>query len=295
MVQRKTQPHSNASTILIFIIVAILLIASCYFAYSFWKSQQPNPQLASSSANPPALPADLISDDRMIFGGIPRPNPEVQVTILKNLAYMVGYSETRKDPLWSAFRVIHTDHPFILERPSGAFPTDNRTTARVAHHDFTGSGYDRGHMTPNSAIARFYGAEAQRETFLLSNICPQSPNLNREVWAKLEMDITDYTSQFDEIWVTCGPIFADMNGGITHTLRSGIAIPSSFYKIAVEDQSGKIRLFSAIMPQGVKGTELPQQFLTSVRQIEDQTGLEFLWKLDPQTCATLENQVYPLW
>lgn len=291
---RKAPRHNSPLPFFSFLFAVILILT----VFRFLHNEQLKKQNAAATPTSAPAPAseDPIAPDHITFGGEPRPgSPDISFTLLKNIAYEVGYSEQRKDPLWSAYHVIHLDNPYILKRPSGNFLTDERTLAKTTHHDFTGSGYDRGHMTPNSAIARFYGAEAQRETFLLSNICPQSPNLNREVWAKLEMDITDYTSQFDEIWVTCGPIFADMNGGITHTLRSGIAIPSSFYKIAVEDQSGKIRLFSAIMPQGVKGTELPQQFLTSVRQIEDQTGLEFLWKLDPQTCATLENQVYPLW
>jgi endonuclease G len=97
------------------------------------------------------------------------------------------------------------------------------------------------------------------------------------------------------VWVVDGPIFADMNGGVTHTLRSGIAVPASFYKIVLEDQGGQVRLFCVIMPQGVKGTELPQQFLTSVRQIEEETGLEFLWKLDPSTREALESPVNPMW
>jgi endonuclease G, mitochondrial len=293
MPTRKPAPTSNNAGILFAVIILVLLLIAAYGAYRYSSTQSAPPSTAAASQ--PA-PIDLVTDDRILFGGAPRATrPDLAFTTLKNIAYMVGYSEQRKDPLWSAYRVIRMEHPFNLPRPTGDFLTDNRTTARVAHHDFTGSGYDRGHMTPNSAIARCYGADAQKETFLLSNICPQAPNLNREVWEKLEKDEIEYAGQFEEVWVVDGPIFADLNGGTTHTLRSGIAVPASFYKIVLEDQGGKVRLFCVIMPQGVKGTELPQQFLTSVRQIEQQTGLEFLWKLDPQTRETLETQVGPMW
>ena len=117
----------------------------------------------------------------------------------------------------------------------------------------------------------------------------------KTAWDKLEKDEIEYADQFEEVWVVDGPIFADVNGGTTPTLRSGIAVPAAFYKIVLEDQGGKVRLFCVIMPQGVKGTELPQQFLTSVRQIEQQTGLEFLWKLDSSTREALETQVRPMW
>lgn len=301
MPKPKPAPANHTTAIIITVVILILLLAVAFFAYRLWKDQQAATQTPVASTSVPTIqqspaPPDPVSDDRIIFGGIPRPSrPDIHLTVLKNIAYIVGYSESRKDPLFSCYRVIHMDHPFVLERPKGEFLTDLRTAARVAHHDYTGAGYDRGHMTPNSAIARCFGADAQKETFLLSNICPQSPNLNREVWEKLERAEIDYAAQFDEVWVVDGPIFADLNGGVTHTLRSGIAVPSSFYKIVLEDRGGTIRLFAVIMPQGVKGTELPQQFLTSVRRIEEQTGLEFLWKVDPRTRESLETQVSPMW
>ncbi len=55
---------------------------------------------------------------------------------------------------------------------------DTLTIAKVTHNDYTHSGYDRGHMAPNYAIATRYGQEAQKETFLMSNIVPQLGNLN---------------------------------------------------------------------------------------------------------------------
>ncbi len=281
--------------VVIFVVIVLLAVGVGYFAYRFWESQQQVERAVPTVASGPA-PVDLVSDDRIIFGGVPRSRrAESEFTVLRNRAYMVGYSEMRKDPLWSAYRVIRMATPFILERPKGEFLTDLRTEAKVTHHDYTGGGYDRGHMTPNSAIARCYGAEAQKETFFLSNICPQAPNLNREVWEKLEKDELEYTARFEEIWVVDGPVFGDMNGGVTHTLRSGIAIPSAFYKIVLEDEGGRVRLFCVVMPQGVKGTELPQQFLTSVGEVERETGLEFLWKVEGKTREGLESQVWPMW
>lgn len=44
----------------------------------------------------------------------------------------------------------------------------------------------------------------------MSNICPQKPKLNRQVWELLEStEIRDYAVRFEEIWVTDGPIFDD--------------------------------------------------------------------------------------
>ncbi len=290
---RRQQPQqSSGSNIpIVIVLLLLLLIAAALF---FWKQQQQPAPLATTT--PTAEQAALISDDRILFGGTPEPhNPNITVTLLKNTAYIVGYSEKRKDPLWSAYRVKHMDHPFLLERPKGEFLTDPRTQAKVTHHDFTGSGFDRGHMTPNSAIARCYGEEAQKETFLLSNICPQAPALNQKVWEHLEMREITYADEYGEVWMIDGPVFADMNGGATRTLRSGIAVPTAFYKICLEDHDGTPRVFSVIMPQTVKGTELPQQYLVSVSEIETDTGLTFFPKLDPATRQRLESKVFPMW
>ena len=289
---RRQQPQQSSGSN-IPIIIVLLLLLSIAAALFFLKQQQTAP-LATTASSSEQSP--LISDDRILFGGMPEPrNPSITFTVFKNAAYIVGYSETRKDPLWSAYRVKHMDHPFVLERPKGEFLTDDRTQARVTHHDFTGSGFDRGHMTPNNAIARCYGEEAQKETFLLSNICPQAPALNQKVWEHLEVREITYADDLGEIWVVDGPVFADQNGGTTRTLRSGIAVPAAFYKICLEDHAGVPHAFAVIMPQTVKGTELPQQYLVSISEIENDTGLTFFPTLDPATRQRLESKVWPMW
>jgi endonuclease G len=248
----------------------------------------------STATTAPAAPAPLITENGIVFAGLPR--AAVPVTVIRNTAYIVGYSETRKDPLWVTYHVIHTDHPFHLERPKGNFVTDPRTRARTTHEDFTGSGFDRGHMAPNSAIARCFGPDAQNETFLLSNICPQAPALNQKVWEKLEADEQTYAERDGHVWVTDGPIFADTTGaGTTRKLRSGIAVPTAFYKILVEESAGRPRVFSVIMPQTVKGTELPGQYLTSINEIEKETGIQFLPDLPPAQAAALKAKIWPMW
>lgn len=291
---RRNPGHGINPTTLLLII--LLIGAIVYLAATLSKVQPVAPVGSAPASLPAQVATELTSDDRIIFWGMPRAKrPDIAFTVLKNKAYIVGYSEERRDPLWSAYRVVHMEHPFVLKRPTGEFITDTRTAARVAHHDFTGSGYDRGHMTPNSAIARGFGEEAQHETFLLSNICPQSPALNEKVWEKLERDEIEYADRFDEVWVIDGPIFPDVTGGVTKTLRSGIAIPAAFYKILIENHAGGPRVFAVIMPQMVKGTELPQQYLTSIEKIENETQLEFLWKLDPGVQRGLKSTVNPMW
>ena len=171
------------------------------------------------------------------------------------------------------------------KRPPKFF-TDTRTTSRVAHEDYTNSGYDRGHMAPNYAIATRYGNEAQRETFLMSNITPQAPNLNRIWWRLLEeKEANDFAMRLERVWVLTGPVFR----GEVKKLRGGVDVPAACYRVILDEENGQPRVLAFIAPQTVSGHEPLTQFLTSVREIETQTGLDFFPELPKEVQERIET------
>lgn len=234
------------------------LVTAVIWAIAFDR-QRSQPSNASRERSP----------EVRIYGGLPRtdgyPHP---VVVLTNIAYLVGYCEPRRNPAWVSFSISSITVAQPAKRPS-TFLTDTRTTSRVAHHDYTNSGYDRGHMAPNYAIATRYGHEAQRETFLMSNVCPQSPNLNRIWWRRLEEN--DFALRLERVWIITGPVF-DSRG---EKLRSGVEIPTAFYRIILYEENGVPRVLAFIAPQNVTGQEPLTDYLASVREIEQQTGLDF--------------------
>jgi endonuclease G len=292
--------------------VLVLLLVIGVLVFVLWEREHAPrggaPQVAATGPAATGEAEPLLDADRIVFGGMPRVRegggPDLAFKVLKNTAYISGYSERRKDPLWVGYRLFTRRPAYNLPRPTGGFIMDTRIDVLVKDSDFSRTGYDRGHMAPNSGIARCYGPAAQLETFLLTNICPQAPSLNQEVWERLEVLERAYAESLQEVWVIDGPIFADLNGGKTQRLASGIAVPSAFYKIVVEEEGspaatqagqGNPRLFAVIMPQTVRGTEQPQQFVTSVREIERETGLDFLWKLEDGQEEQLETKAWPMW
>src|SRR5690606_15577773 len=155
----------------------------------------------------PVISAEVFAGDRThTYAGIPV--SEQKLTVLKNKGYLVGYDEQRRNPAWVAYRVFPPTSFHPPQRPE-EFQADRRTRAQIQPHDYRRSGYDRGHMAPNLAIALLYGPEAQRETFLMSNILPQTPELNRGVWKRLEARIIRrYATRFQEVWIIVGPIYS---------------------------------------------------------------------------------------
>ncbi len=198
-----------------------------------------------------------------------------KLTRLTNIGFAVGYDERSKNPAWVAYKVTEPRHK-LTPRPAG-FETDLRTTARVRNSAYSHSGYDRGHMAPNAAIAMCAGEAAQKETFRLSNITPQLHGLNDGLWRAMEQRILHrYPRRFKEVWVTCGPVFD--NTGAPRLLREGVRVPDAFYLIVADrdEATGELRAQGYLMPhREIPEDEDPSIFLTDIRTIETRTGLNF--------------------
>lgn len=211
--------------------------------------------------------------------------------VLRNEAFMLEYSETLANPLWVTYKV--TQQQFKSGKRPSRFQADWRSLRGIKHDDYTGSNYDRGHMAPNYVIASRYGKLAQHETFLMTNITPQTPTLNRRSWQRLEEIISnDFSQWHGDFWVVTGPIFSDKPDRLKNTK---IAIPRAFYKILIKPataESQEIAL-AFIFPQNAKATANLMSFLTTIDDVEQQTGINFFSKLDDKFEAVLEANKTP--
>ena len=213
------------------------------------------------------------------------------------------------NPLWVCYRVYGVAQ-------KGAAPTygwriDSRTTARVSDTDYKYTRYQRGHMAPKSAMYHCYGDSAVRDTFVLSNTCPQLGPLNNGPWGDLEDLVREsYSVSCDEVWIIAGPIFDDTNGRATLTkdtaystvAQKPVEIPDQFYKIIIDELDGQIRALAFIMDADETygyGTSDSisarlSGFLASIDEIEEKTGLDFLWELGEEMEAQLESEHAPI-
>ncbi len=231
----------------------------------------------------------------MSYMGLPKVESGIGTSgwshVLRNEAYLLEYSERLANPLWVTYKV--TKQQFKSgKRPSG-FKADWRSIAGVSHIDYTSSGYDRGHMAPNYVIASRYGKSAQQETFLMTNITPQKPTLNRKSWQRLEEIIgNDFSKWHGDFWVVTGPIFTEHPKTIKHTQ---VAIPKAFYKILIKPTApGKPAISLAfIFPQEAKANVDLMAFVTSIDDIEAQTGIDFFSKFEDDFEDALEADKMP--
>lgn len=242
---------------------------------------------------PPPIPVeDFDAASNLAYAGFPRlvaknnNEAERKITILQNAAYAVGYDEELRAPLWSAFRLFKVPTTQAPPRPDG-FVSDRRSRARVTTDDYRGSGYDRGHLAPSYGIGLCYGAEAQRETFLLTNIIAQNPDLNRGPWAALERrKATRIAYRLGEVWAIVGPVFTSAP---PRRLESGIAIPDKVYCLLLDTRlDGSIRALALITPNDSSVTPPLSRYIVSVDDLEALTGLDFFAELPDVAEAEIE-------
>lgn len=227
--------------------------------------------------------------DQLSWMGVPawqRLTPTSFHRVLRNDGYLLGWSDVRVNALWVSYLLQAVEDPYAGPRPS--FRRDWRTLWPVGTDSYFGSGYDRGHLAPNYAIAAVHGLEAQEQTFLMSNMAPQRPDLNRRLWQRLEEVVMDhFVPRFGIIQVITGPVFPErFLDNVTR--RVGLVeVPEAFYKILVVPGE-EPRALAFLMPQEVSGDEPLDDFLVSIDAIEARTGLDFFPGLSVEAAGALE-------
>ena len=216
-----------------------------------------------------------------IPGGMPKGS--TNVVFLANQGYVAAYNEKSKCPVWVVY-CLRGAPGKSLKRPSG-FKVDDRTESKVSQGDYTRTGYDRGHMAPNSAIGRYYGADAQRETFLMSNVVPQKPHLNQRVWRELESREPGMAEKHGVVWVITGPVFDKFK----EVLPSGVEIPDWCYKVIIWESGGTNQVLAVMVPRDVAKDSKVEENRVSVDKIEEKTGLDFFSGLPDDVEKELER------
>jgi endonuclease G, mitochondrial len=249
--------------------------------------------------------------DLFTIHGVPKnQNSGDTLELIVNHGYCLGFSKKYNQPLWAAYQVSKSKEQTDYERPL-FFADDVRLPEknRIGSETY-GDGYDLGHMVPNAAINKQYGKLAQMETFLMSNVAPQTAGLNRGVWAKLEAQIlekycykgdTTISKQKhsrDHIWVIVGPIFGENPNYLTRKNGSKVAIAESFFCIIVRpfkydyDVPTNAEYLSFIFPQTItQAQKITKDFFVSINEIEAKTKLNFFPNFTKHYEAKVENTV----
>lgn len=194
--------------------------------------------------------------------------PSLNVDLLCKTGIAIGHDPDTKGPRW----VIEQLTPAKFH--GGAQRRDNfRADAalpegrRAELSDYAASGYDRGHMAAAANMA--WSQTAMDESFLLSNILPQSPTLNRGVWARLEDDVRSWVVGRETLWVITGPVFRG-----NRSIGAGVRVPDALFKVLFDPKRDEA--YVLVVPNESVERYNAQQYFITLLELERQTGLKLL-------------------
>ena len=157
------------------------------------------------------------------------PSYSTGAQIILHRAYALQYSEAHEQAAWVVYRITNEQLKISVERTDD-FRTDPLiTTGSAMLDDYSGSGYDRGHLAPAAAMA--WSSDVMSESFYLSNMSPQDPSFNRGIWRVLEEEVRDFARIHEEVFVVTGPVLRD---GLPTIGPSGVSVPEYYFKVVLD-------------------------------------------------------------
>lgn len=215
--------------------------------------------------------------NQVFFAGAPEragdPAPNDIVT-LKRGEFAIGWSPSLRHPVWAAYHVVKDARFDPLQRPD--FQKDRSVASSPAANDYKRSGYDRGHMVPNRAIVTRYGPDEQQKTFLMTNIAPQRPALNRGPWREMEQHITDlWTARYGEIWVIAGAVSPAAANKRKRIESAAIDVPEQYYMLIAAQDGDGVRTLAVLLGQSAQIGDFPVHSIVTINELEAATGLTF--------------------
>lgn len=220
-------------------------------------------------------------------------------TIINRYAYILGVDTDRRIPLWAAYAVATTERNVEMRREfrrDPALPTNMQSTKqdyRFAKVE-QGLNFDRGHLISPQDI-RYKGSLAVIEAHYYTALTPQTPALNRGIWAKLERATRALAARLErQVYVLDGPLFTD--GQPTLTIGPNrIPVPTHFFRVMtwVSDE-GTLKTSAYLMPNDNERRPDFQAFAVSIEEIERKSGLTLLPHLEPSATSILKAKARPL-
>lgn len=200
--------------------------------------------------------------------------------VMRNEAgrYTLLYDTSARQAAWVAYLLTRKEVEQNGVARKNNFRMDTSIMARgwpaAKNSDYKGSGYDKGHLLP-SADRDDYRQE-NAATFFMSNISPQKPSLNREIWRLLEEQVRKWAALHDSLYiVTGGKLSGDMP-----RIGSGVAVPPAFFKaVLARGSQGRYYSIGFLIPNSDKITSSFMDYSMTINELEDVSGYDFFYRL----------------
>ena len=231
-------------------------------------------------------------------------NAPPERTVICHTGQVVAFNPAHNVSDWVAHRLRREDLLNDVVKRKDAFRGDPEVPEehRAVKADYTGTGYDRGHLAPAGAMK--WSVEAMSESFFMSNMAPQVGNgFNRHIWKSLEQRMRRWACERGVLYVVTGPLYEerpieqlvyDKDGDGVDDNGVLVDVPSHFFKLAYDP--ARVEAIAFLLPNAKLETKDLPEFLHSIDDIEDRARLDVLPMIWDGAEEAIENHKQPrLW
>ena len=233
------------------LLISLLLISSSVFG---WEQKAPRPVQECTEFVPYGAPVVTKQD----------------ATAICRVGYLTVHDNVAKIPVYGAY-VLKPENALGCQPRTNAFAADASLPKdkRATPSDYAASGYDQGHNIPDGDLS--YEEYVELESFLMSNMSPQLPNLNRGIWKNLETNVRVWAWQYKHpLQVIVGPIYVYGDPTIG---TNKVLIPRAFFKVVIDTVTGENYAF--LFPHQIGLGSDPSVVQTTIQEVEKATGITF--------------------
>ena len=204
--------------------------------------------------------------------------------VTKHTYYSLSYSEAHEQSEWVQYTINSGYLNSSISRTNNfrEDPLISTTSAQLV--DYKGSGFDRGHLAPAADMK--YNHSSMSESFYMSNMSPQAPGFNRQIWRLIEQQFREWASEYGELVIVTGPV---LNGDYLGTIGpSRVTVPRYYYKVALDPDNYERNI--AILIENKASSEPIRSFAVSIDSLERFTGIDFFYKIDDEVEEKIEGE-----
>lgn len=223
------------------------------------------------------------------FGKLPL--KEANKPLLVHDIFIILFDLEKKFPVWAAYNLS----PALVWgglREKRKYVSDPLlfSSQALSFQDYKGAsncdgkklGYDKGHLVP---LGSFKASPFAYQAQYLSNIVPQTRNLNQGPWRKLEENIRNFVKSGNEVRILTGPLYGkEGKNKVPPCWKAAQGklqeIPQAYWKLVAFQDKSKIKVCSFLMPQDIGyKNEHPKKYIVKLKRVKKRTNLDIFSKV----------------
>lgn len=195
--------------------------------------------------------------------GIEVPAFAADEDVVEHEGYVASYNHTTLISNWVAWQLTASEISDAYNFQC-SFSMDPTVAApKATREDYSGSGWDKGHMAPRADMK--WSAKALEQSYFFTNICPQDHLMNSGAWRKIEELTRRLARRYGAVYVVCGPVVGEGRYGTIG--GGGVQVPDAYFKaLAVKDEAGFHTVGFLVENNPQNGS--PRSYAVSVDSVE---------------------------